>query len=432
MKIRHGHQAAGNILIVCLVVSSIIGITLASYMKLVSNANRATYRSQAWNAAIPVIEAGIEEALAHINQRRTNSWDVDGWTYKNDFYIKQRTIDENYYLVKISNSIPPMIIAEGYVKNPLESGYLPPRTVVCNTKLEMLFVKSMAAKGNIDLGGQNVKSDSFDSSDSLYSTFGQYDPLKAKDNGDVATNAQIVNSVDVGNAKIYGKLSTGPNGTATLGPHGAVGSSTWHALNHKGIEPGYFTDDMNVDFPDVEVPFTGGYSVPTSGTYDGENYNYALDSGNYQLSSLSMSGSQDMVVTGNAKLYVTGNVSMTGSSYIRIAPGANLQLYVAGTTASLGGNGIINEPGYATSFSYFGLNTNKTIALSGNATLIGTIYAPFAHIDFNGSGNDITDLVGAVIANSAKLNGKYQFHYDEALGEIGHVKGFVPTTWNEI
>src|SRR2546422_6550719 len=38
-----------------------------------------------------------------------------------------------------------------------------------------------------------------------YSTNGRYDPAKAKDEGDVATNSGLVNTINVGNADIKGR-----------------------------------------------------------------------------------------------------------------------------------------------------------------------------------------------------------------------------------
>jgi len=37
-----------------------------SYLTLVANQNRRTYHSQTWTTCIPVLEAGIEEALTQI------------------------------------------------------------------------------------------------------------------------------------------------------------------------------------------------------------------------------------------------------------------------------------------------------------------------------------------------------------------------------
>jgi hypothetical protein len=151
------------------------------------------------------------------------------------------------------------------------------------------------------------------------------------------------------------------------------------------------------------------------------------------MSSLQMSGngrSATMLVTGNATLYVTGNVSLSGQSQIVIAPGATLDLYVGGS-ASLAGKGIMNQNATASSFGYWGLASNTSISLSGNAAFTGTIYAPYAALTMGGGGNDDYDFVGAAIINTVKMNGHYNFHYDEALGKFGANRGYKIISWNE-
>jgi hypothetical protein len=311
------------------------------------------------------------------------------------------------------------------------------RTVVCTTRQNSLFSKGMVAKGQINMSGNNIHTDSFDSADPDYSTNGQYDPAKTKDNGDVATNSGLVNSLDVGNANIQGHVSTGPGGTVSVGSNGAVGSKAWQAAGNSGVEPGWSSDDMNVSFPEVQVPFTGGYSIPTGGKVDGTNYTYVLSGGNYELSDLSMSGKANLLVSGSSVLYVTGDVSMAGQSSIIIATNASLALYVgtANTnlpvSASLGGNGIMNNGGNASQFCYYGLPSNTSLKLSGNAAFTGAIYAPQADFTLGGGGNNTYDFVGGSVTASATLNGHYNFHYDENLGRTGPVTGFVVTSWQE-
>src|SRR2546425_1095446 len=74
------------------------------------------------------------------------------------------------------------------------SNYLA-RGVRCAAKQEFMFTKAMVAKGNINLSGNNVTTDSFDSGNTNYSTNGHYDSTKAKDGGDVATDSSVTNSL---------------------------------------------------------------------------------------------------------------------------------------------------------------------------------------------------------------------------------------------
>ena len=99
------------------------------------------------------------------------------------------------------------------------------------------FTKGLVAKGQIDMKGNNVSTDSFDSSDPLYNTGGLYDPLRHRDHGDVATTSGLTNSVNVANANIWGKVSTGPHGSVKIGPLGGVGDEAWQTEQHRGIKP---------------------------------------------------------------------------------------------------------------------------------------------------------------------------------------------------
>ncbi len=422
----------GSVLLIVLLTVTIIGISMAAYLDLIGNQNISTMRSIEWNSGISVAEAGIEEALTHIYHNGTNLAS-EGWTLSGSYYTKERTLGDSKYITSISVTDPPEIISSAYVRVPLGTNFInPPRTIRVTTANDALFAKGMVAKGQIDLSGNNIKTDSFDSTDPAYSTGGAYDPAKAKDNGDIATNSAMIDSLDVWNADIFGKASTGPGGTVKIGPNGSVGSEAWHLAGNKGIEPGWSSDDMNVSFPDVSVPFSGGALTPSSGSVGGTNYDYVVTSGNWELASLSMNGNEKLIALGDAVLYVSGSVSLTGNAYITVATNSTLKLYVGGPSASFGGNGIANTPGSATNFVYYGLPTNTSLSMSGNAAFTGAIYAPSAAFTLGGGGSSPYDFVGSSVTASVKMNGHFSFHYDENLGKNGPRRGYVITSWNEI
>jgi hypothetical protein len=452
--LKQKSQKAANVLIVTLIVTALVGFTLASYLTLVKSQNLTTMRSQAWNATIPVIEAGIEEALAHLNENGTNRLDIDGWTRNGNVYWMRRSFGTDFYFVTITNwfgplSGRPLIESRGYVQRPVQvvsrsdillatigntssssPGYLV-RGVRVVARRDALFAKGMVAKGKIDMNGNDVDTDSFDSTDPNASTGGHYDVTKHKDNGHIATNLGLTNSVLVGNANVRGRVSTGPGGSISVGSNGSVGSAAWHDAGNTGIQPGSTSDDMNVDFPDVDTPSSGGWT-PGPGLVNGTNYNYVLGDGNYIMSSLTMKGSAKMIATGDAILYVPGNISVSGNAFIVVAPDASLQIYCAGASASIGGNGVFNLGGFATNFAYYGLPSNTAVDFGGNGEFIGTIYAPNADFTLNGGGANGIDFVGASISKTVTMNGKFNFHYDEALDKYGPTGRFVITTWNEM
>ena len=161
---------------------------------------------------------------------------------------------------------------------------------------------------------------------------------------------------------------------------------------------------------------------------NGVEYDYLLSSGNWYVSDLEGS----VLVTGDARLFVRDEIDIQGNDALIIKPTGSLDLYMAGPRTQFGGNGVINEPGNAINFKYWGLPSNTRIDMSGSSAFAGVIYAPQAEFNLGGGGKNSLDFVGASVTESVKMNGHYKFHYDEALNQIGPVRGYVPTSWNEI
>ena len=65
------NQDQGGVLMVTFFIACVIGIALASSLLLVSSQNTSVVRSQAWNAALTMAEAGAEEAMAQLNPGAT-------------------------------------------------------------------------------------------------------------------------------------------------------------------------------------------------------------------------------------------------------------------------------------------------------------------------------------------------------------------------
>lgn len=508
-------KQAGGTLMVTVFVTGIIGFLLVAYLTFVQNQHTATARSQSWNSAIPIIEAGIEEALAHLNANGLTGGNLasDGWSHSSGVYSVSRAIGGGSYTVRISNwtsggsNNAPAIESYGYVSLPIAVasvggpllfaasgsgnsevlGYLK-RGVRVATQRDAIFAKGMVAKDSIDMNGNNIRADSFDSTNPRFSTNGLYVPAWARDNGDVAVNSSLTNSLNVGNADIYGHVSTGPGGIIAIGTQGAVGDTAWHAGNNNGIKGGWSSDDMNVSFPDVTVPTTttvrpsGGYytvvsavapptstggrivrtnwttttslpsgvtgTVRTNVTGNGRNatytytyqvynffmatnaangtyYDAVLENDHYETTSLS----GKILVLGNASLYVSDSLNVTA---LVVEWSRHLDLYSAAPSVSLAGNNTLNSDATADSFTFWGLPTCTSISFSGNASFTGAIYAPNADFTLNGGGNNTIDFVGASITKTVRLNGHFNFHYDEALSTLGPSRGFIVTSWSEM
>jgi hypothetical protein len=428
IQIRQQQQENGSVLAGVLIVSFALGFMLAAYLSLVSAQHQSVTRSQVWNTCVPVMEAGVEEALAHLYQTKGTNLVSNGWTSTNAGCFKVRTVGEGSALVIISNNGTfPVIYATAKLRAPIRDNMMISRQVMVETRKDGLFAKGLVAKGQITLNGNNIIVDSFDSADPSYSSNGLYVVSRRKDNGDVATNSGLVNSLSSGNANIYGHVSTGPGGSVGIGNNGAIGDLAWQASGADGIQPGYFSDDMNVSFPDVALPFNTGF---TPGNAAG--YQYVIDSsGDYRVPSLSGS----LLVKSNvqARLIVDAEINLTGQDKIIIQPGASLNLYMAGTVAKIGGNGVVNQGGNATNFFYWGTTANTSLAVNGNGSFTGVIYAPNASFTMNGGGSStLEDVTGASVSKTVQMNGNFNFHYDENLGRLDLNRGFIVTSWKEI
>jgi hypothetical protein len=69
----------------------------------------------------------------------------------------------------------------------------------------------------------------------------------------------------------------------------------------------------------------------------------------------------------------------------------------------------------------------------GAADLTGIIYAPDAAFSMNGGGkSSTTDFIGARVTSTVNMNGRFNFHYDESLGDLIQSGGCQITSWSEL
>ena len=592
-KLSRKLKQAASALLTTLVICSIFSLFVMYYLSLIEQQSFLSSRSQVWYIAIAASEAGIEDGMQQINSNWPNMA-TDGWTYQGNYaYYRSNSLpDGNGYAAWIitSNFMHPSVISRAYVQSPTWSAFaalgLSSEPTIVNRAVQVhstkgnLLTAAIVAKHKIELNGNGVMTDSFDSAYTNKSTNGQYDKNKAGDKGDVASNDGIVNSVDVGNANIYGTAHTGP-GQGTLDINGgAVGSHEWQKT-HNGLEPGWFDTNANFTFPDTAYPNTASYFSPTGGvlvtqsnyltwttnsgttyptnfnagpsmtniiawmtnsvapdpappgtltvntmmttlfcpspvplgivtnystqwfkdkfvypapgTYVGTvqvngntysywgitgiasysypitqyicptyNYTYGLstthtlyftnsydhilwgtnnkDATNYYTTT-DLTGST-IVIGMNVTVAVSGGINMGPSDSFTVAaagsvvgcdlPNGSVRAYVGGTSCTLYGNGIMNQPGYAYDLIVFCAPTVTTLTLGGNAGFTGVVVAPSADLNMNGGGMNNIDFNGSVMVNSVTLNGHYSFHYDEALSRFGLEGRFLVTTWNEV
>jgi len=421
---------------VTLFILSLMSFFLYSYLYAAREQRSNVARSQGWNAALGLAEAGIEEALGQLNpgasvlsiDRSANGWGAAAGGF---YGPMSRSLSNGTYSVVISTDPFPILYSTGYVAVPSIPANLM-RVVRVTTTNAPLFSAVLAAQYNIKLGGNTMFTDSFNSSNTNQSDNGRYPlnyPNRTSTNGDVASLLGLVN---VGNATVNGTLLLGPTASDNIGPNGVV--------------TGGITNDFNYNFEDVVMPQTNWLPpisanmaiATTIGTNTSmNNYQYAFGptaaypngGGYYTLSGLSGS---IYVSNVNVTLKITGNASPPVIWVDGVGTNAGkLTIYMDGPSFTIAGNSTV-EGGLAANLSYYGTTNNTQISFSGNASFTGTIYAPEANLNLNGGGNNTYDFVGAAVVQSATINGHFDFHYDQALAQTGPKRGYLPGSWQEL
>ena len=444
MNLHRSKSTTGSVLILALFIVGIAILVVASYMGTALQRNKIAMRSAAWNQALAVAEAGIEEGLAQIQYSFPPT---NGWTSAGGRYTKTRTSpfggSDCYFSVNLNSTEPPVVTATGYVRAPLMSTYIKRTVQVVAAKGTNQYPYGLHAKGAITLGGGSTV-DSFDSQDPNYSTNGMYDPNRHKANCYVVSEAGAARTIQVGTVTIFGYVETSAGaGTVTVNSSGVVGDNNYasNSINAGTVQMSpvvHALTNNNRDIADVILPANLTSALPpvlgVSPPYsvNGTNYDYCLgDTTNYFPGSFSISGS--MIVTGHATFYVSGSFKMNSGGFLYLTPGSTLTLYVGTTNAagndsiSFSGGGVANGGGVAANLAIFGLPSVKTASYKGNSTFVGTCDAPEASVSMGGS----SDACGSIVGNDITLSGGTSFHYDESRGGNPYPK-YTVVSWREL
>jgi len=345
----------------------------------------------------------------------------------------------SYYDVTIITTNPnyPLIISTGYVYGPLSSPVVQ-RTVQVMAQPITRSTPSggMVVTDTVDFKGFGVFVDSFQSTNLTLFPGGIYNAANALDNGAVASTSRQTNAINIGNGKVKGTVHTAPGGIVQIGAQGVVGDTVFlnNSSNAGQIQANHQLHDATGSFPDATLPDTGAFvwqnATPGNYVINGVTYKYSLnDARPWKISSLD--GSVYVSKPG-VKLWVQNSVSFPSDGRIMIPTNNSLSMFVSAPTVDIGGNEVINQAGNSSSFQYYGLPSNTVLKLSGNASFVGLIYAPQADFTLGGGGGDTFDFLGASITKSVKMNGHFNFHFDENSNTYLQLFGYSAISWDEL
>jgi hypothetical protein len=398
-----GFIQGGKVLFSTLIIGVLGSFVVGALLLLSQQHHYFTMRSAAWCSEIPIAEAGVEEAMAHLNSRPKNL-DQSGWEKNGGLYAKTGPMKEGYYYTTFSSDVDPVVVSVGFARIPRQTNYTS-RTVVALTK-RARPPWGFVGKTGVSMNG-NPYIDSYNSSDPDYSTGGRYDPLKRSDQagvGTLETNAGAITAT-----KIYGSAATGPKGTVV----GSVGDGEYLASN-SGQQSGHVFDDFNMAIPNASLPTNWSPTLvaPLPGIVDGVYYGYILNNRDYEVSgNLNLSKSTDSYyINGKVRIWFKGDFKMSGGPYVQLGPKATLEIYMSGSM-DLSGKAVMNSSGIPGNCTIYGLPTCTSMKYTGTAEAYCRLYAPNATLTIGGD----FDFFGEAIANRLQFSGTAAIHYDEAL-----------------
>lgn len=286
------------------------------------------------------------------------------------------------------------------------------------------FNQAIMSVGTIDLTNQNIVIDSYDSNDPTKSTNGLYDVAKRQENGDIATDGNLI---EAGNAHIYGDVATN-SGTVS------------GAANITGTErTDFYQEPIPVGAPSW-VSYNSTVSTVTNTTSLAASATSGASVSRFQLSAISLSGGKTLTLAGAAngsktyiEIYVTGDISFGGNSQLIVQPGVSAKIYFAGNV-DVGGNGILNSNNQPLDLQLYGIkptdNTSKHVNLGGNGQIVAAVYAPDHDVTINGGGTD-GHVFGSIVGKTVTMTGVTNLHYDEVLSAGGIVNSYKIVSWFE-
>lgn len=406
MKISKPNQESASVLVVTMIFVMTVAAIVGSYLVLVQNSNQLVARAQAWNAALAIAEAGVEECLASLNAG-------------NNFNYINRSLNNGSYsafFFNFSATNTAFIRSTGTV-TVSKTGDTISRTVVVRSQQSGIFMMGLVAINNIQFNGYGIASDSWNSHDPNRSTNGLYNNYVGT-NGDVASLQGIV---DIGQHTINGDLFLGPTATFTGSPASVTG---------------IIYTDANLVFPDVSLPTPDSLGwqiapITIKGSGNGsQNFHDITSSGYYTIND-----SYSVVIEPGVTVTLDVTQPNWNPNTIDIYGGTTnsgtVSLYLESGSITLSGNSSGGASGNRPENLYvYGLPAVTSIAMSGTSSFVGAVYAPEAVLLLNGGGNN-NNLIGAAVINTVTLNGHYDFHYDEALATNGVNRGFIVNSWQE-
>lgn len=425
-RIRKCDKQKGSAIIVTMILTFVISIMVATAIRYVVNEHAWSVHSANWAQALHTAEAGIEVALAALEQSVSGTYEWSssgcGWTEESGNVWKRALADlapddhcypNSSYSVSLDTSDinAYVVTATGQMPEP-RTGNTLTRTVQVTLTPDYFrkFERGMLGD-EVDFQG-NPDCDSYNSEDGPYGGF------------NVSTNCSIA-SVSEDPDGIHGGGSPVVKGDVFVTETGDATGDFWTGEEHNDFEadiPPYVPD--RTDTPDGA--WTGGEVVNVPADSGADGY--------IGLTHIDPSGADKTVTIqgeGTVTIYVDDYVDFGTSTDFNIVPDAGKQLTVIiEVDGPLSLFGTLNDTGNPIDLQIYGTDNCTSMDVAANNDKMLCVYAPNAEIKLTGN----AAIYGSIVGKEIRCQGNFDFHYDESLATNGTptLQGFSIASWQEL
>lgn len=428
----------GTALLLALFLTVFVGLMMVPVLQRAMFHHNNAFRENRYLTAFHIAEAGIEEALWQLSWDKEETW--SGWnTSDSDLYSLPTTelkdTDGNVvgeYEVQIedplglgsyinigaagaqlpfaiSSEIEPTITATAGVPDLTTLGS-EIRVVQVRAEGKTAMSLGLFSNQTLEIGGTALVN-SYDSRNGVYhANNNSGDNVTAGSNGDIHL---------FGNPLVDGNASAGGSVILT-GNNSEVTGEVLGGMTEIDLPPvTNLVEAAKLDNDNATIPMavkSNGQQVqaynPVTGMLDvasGATLNLPGGTADnpkvYYLKGAKLNGNSKLNITGHVVIFTDGDLDFNGGTVINnggAGPPEKFQVYSSG-------------------------GPNTLIKINGGGGYAGTVYAPTGKIQLNGNGH----MWGAAVAGEIDITGNGEFHYDEALGNVGPILYFAVEEWIE-
>ena len=411
-------------------IAAIVGIAIltvlgGSFLKLALHERKMSARTHTMNSLNYLAEAGLEEGIWAVNNSDWTGWlNLTSGTGKNkpSYSVDLGNgVTANIEVIAFNAGLDYQIYSKATASLWNGSTLEKQMRVVYNPVTNK--PGGLLSKDMMNLSGGPLTFDSYDSS------VGVPDPSTNRlDEITVGTISSSSGALTYGSGvDIFGYAGTGgpaPTKSGTVNVYG------------EGESPNYNTDrifnDLTYEFPAVEQPsWTGANTSLPSGSNITIGNPASVSPTRYDISTISLSGSDTITIVGPVQVYLSDGMSVSGDARVIVENGGSVEIY-SPKDFTFSGESLVNnttnkKPNNLKMFGTATTANDQTLSISGQAALNLVFDGPNAKANLSGQGY----VAGSIVANEVTVSGQIQFHYDVTLGGTGSESDGI-ASWHDL